>query len=337
MKKIEESSTNIWLIAFSLLMVLFIFSAIFLFLYPPLPDSTLGRFTNGFTGGVVSGIGQGFLFLFLSLHMSQLTEARVKISTDILREQADRIERERRILRFEEFLKNGNHYNIRFPDLKPTPNSLGLEYKIVPHRDPGGAPSQLSSRAGPLYIVQVISPAHEGVLDYERLLDYENSPIKDGEYYFCSFFNGAWHISQESVGADDETYRFYMSGRVGEMEYGQTANQFLGFNREPADMRQIFRLLITPDGMVLRDGESADVYLAYVNDQGSTFLKINESPLKKIYLLDQEEAPEDWFLYVENFRGYRTAEYRERVLALIENSFRENGIEPPKVHWYNLD
>ena len=118
---------------------------------------------------------------------------------DVLKRTEFLFEQEQKIAQFEKFLKFGSYRNVRFPDLTFLNHPIGLRYTIQPARDDEFKPRKKSSEMGSYWIVKVLGPANEKFLSNDELLEYENSPIKDGEYYWCSFFNDEWHMSEDSL------------------------------------------------------------------------------------------------------------------------------------------
>jgi len=104
-----------WLVAFGITLATSIALISFLFSNYPTSGSFAYRLLDGFIGNTVSGTILSIMFPFLTLHLGQQTEETVKISADILIKQAERIEIERKLARFEEFMKNESYYNVRFP------------------------------------------------------------------------------------------------------------------------------------------------------------------------------------------------------------------------------
>ena len=74
---------------------------------------------------------------------------------------------------------------------------LGLIYTLAPVRNEEGIPKRKVTEMNTAFVVKVVGPANKNVMEEEDFYAYENSPIRDGEYYFAYYFNDAWRISQE--------------------------------------------------------------------------------------------------------------------------------------------
>lgn len=97
---------------------------------------------DGPGGDVTAGIVGSLLFLLLTFYLDARSGEQVDriakasgASEEILRRRERQVENERTVLRFEEFLRKESYHNVRFPRIKSTPNSLGLEYVVEPVRD----------------------------------------------------------------------------------------------------------------------------------------------------------------------------------------------------------
>jgi hypothetical protein len=141
------------------------------------------------------------------------------------REQKRLFDNERRMRAFDEFMKKESYHDIRFPELNPNPESLGLEYTIAPVRDPNtGEPCKHELEMDSLYVVKVLEPVQWRFLKPERRKEYEGSPIEVGRQYFCAFYNDSWHLGDSDI---HQPYRFYLSGKVGPAFWGTTADEFV--------------------------------------------------------------------------------------------------------------
>jgi hypothetical protein len=92
-------------------------------------------------------------------------------------------------------IENDTHYNIRIPEVKTLTHPIGLEYTVIPIRDDKtNKPILYENSMEKLHIIKILEPANwEYLLSDKKyakhIIDYQNSPIKVGEYYFCKFIN----------------------------------------------------------------------------------------------------------------------------------------------------
>lgn len=245
------------------------------------------------------------------------------------------LEIEGKIEQFKQFLRRESYHNIRFPLLKSDHNSMGLEYTIRPVRDPDtNEPVKYETEMSSAYLVYVQGPAHIEVMSKERIKDYEDSPIRDGEYAFCKFLNDSWHLGFESFPGQ---YEFYLSGKVGPVEHGQTANQFMkAMDDRFKDKTLVTSLLLKEDGTLMTGLGGCYKYEIYKDSSDALYLKIGESLPKPMYYTQPKNTwgDHDWFLLIENIRGYAGGEKLKNIVSSIETELKRLQVEPKKIKWY---
>lgn len=282
----------------------------------------------GFNGNLLAGLVTSLLVFFLALHFG-------KEADGIIKEQKRIQDEERDIKRFERFLKEEAFHCVRFPDLKNDTHVLGLEYEIKPCRDQTtNEPIEATSETHRYYLIQVLNIAYKDVQSHEQLIGYEHSPIKEGEYYYCQYFNDDWHMSQDGPG--DKWHRFYLSSKVGPVEYGQRANEFMKQSADPTNMTLVSTLHLKDDGTLLKGVGGCTVYKIFEDKNKHYWLKIHDAPLKKVYFRNTEESQNDYFLEIEKMGGYGDRCYFENLkLAIVEST---KSLQNPirKIQWYNL-
>ena len=303
---------------------------------------------DGFGGNLTSGIVGSFLFLFLALYLDAQTEEKIdhirKVaakSEELISKRESLLESERLILQFEQFMKKESYHDVRLPDLKPTSESLGLEYTIMPVRDPKtGEPVKRETEMDTMYVVKVKGPAHWEVLDAKARKEYENSPIRDDEFYFCRFFNDSWHMSTESVMLP-QPHRFYLSGKVGPVQFGQSANEFMeSFTESPfKDMKKLATLLLVEDGTELVGPGGCTPHEIYQDAAGGLFLRAWRSLPKKMYYTNPPNTYDNtgWFFVIEGIRGYAHGQKLENMQNAILKKLTELKVTPSRTPWYNTD
>lgn len=321
---------------------------IFLYFLPKL--TFLEPYTRDFNGNIAGEIIGGVLFLFLALHLQKESDERLRQVDDrllkvdssietmekIVIEREEMLRREKEIFRFKQFLENEAYHNIRFPDLVFSEGSLGLEYTIEPCRSDLNHPLVRSSEFENLYLIKIRDIAFRNVMNKEDFIEYESSPIHLGEYYFCSYYNGSWHMSLESGAAKD--YKFYLSGKSGEGEYGTSANEFVNAHYVPENYQKLFTLRIGRNGEITKS--SFTPYDIYSDEDQNLYLQIWRSPLKKIYYTTRNgthDVPPTWILSIENFHGYGDQNFRHSIKSHIESELNQRQIVIKKLPWYNVD
>ncbi|MBL7554651.1 MAG: hypothetical protein JNM24_02430 [Bdellovibrionaceae bacterium] len=145
-----------------------------------------GRMASGMTAfAILSSVANRYVIAAGREKSGKLTANILDLvskSEAVLTKREEMLEQDRKIFEFERFLKKEAYHNVRFPNLKPNNNSLGLEYTIKPVREMGTNESiKLETEMWSAYVVFVEEPAHIEVLSEEQLKDYDGSPIKSGE------------------------------------------------------------------------------------------------------------------------------------------------------------
>lgn len=293
--------------------------------------------TNGDGANLASEIFGGLLFLLLSLHLSRSTEEKVDRIDRISRERDRQLKQERDIFHFEQFLKNESHHDIRFPDIVPAndPDGWGLEYTIYPVRDENRVPISKNVDGQEHYIVKIKGPAQVEIFDEEDLARYINSPIKDGSYYYCTFVNDSWHLSEDDVRL---MYPFYLSGKVGHVRYGQSANEQMAQSLDPfKGMTKTAEFLLSLEGNAMQDERSCDRYDLFEKED-RFYLSMNGSFPKKLYYTnDQNEyADKGWYLHIEEMGGFATGQKLEKIKIQISKCLESKNKVIPKVPGYKI-
>ena len=236
--------------------------------------------------------------------------------------EADRLER-LRIAEFEHFVRDETYHDVCFPDLRTDRNLSGLVYTISPVRDEHGQPKRRKSEMNSFYLITLDRPAREKVLSPEQLQDYSDAPLHTGESYFCDFYNGSWHMGQDSVGL--EWHRFYMAGKIGPAEYSESANSFVKMAGPPKDVVWQADLLVNTGGtLITSEGGGWQVHL--YKDQSDVFWvqPSRNAPAKRISFEEHWQTKVET-THVENFEGYFVGSAREPFLDLIERTITSAG------------
>ncbi len=296
---------------------------------------------RGFGGNLTSGVIGGILFLFLALFLDAQTEEKIDHIKDvttksekIISEREQKIQEERDILHFDNFMKNESYHNITLPDLN------GISYAIKPVRDAQTRePIMRTSEMGSSYIILVEHPAYLTVMSPVDLLEYDSSPIKDNCYYFCQFYNGSWHLSESNIG--DRGYKFYLSSKGGHIEYGHAANEFMANRIDPfaGMLRKESFVLREDSGLILTETGVGGVPAELYQDQhGKVFLKISTSLPKEIYFTNYQEEYGDTFpiFVIDDMRGYASGVKLENIKRFIAERCQALSLSPRKIRWYEL-
>jgi Putative DNA-binding domain len=240
-----------------------------------------------------------------------------------------RVDSEDRVQQFVSFMKTESTYDIRLPELCEPGEPKGLEYTIRPVRDSEGKPLVDRGEMKERWVVQVMRVANENVMDEADFLPYDASPIREGEYYYCDYYNDSWHLSD---GRSPKAYTFHLSGKVGQVEFLESANAFVS-RHAPDDesLKSIFKFTLGLDGLPLERSGGCQRYEVLQRD-AKFFLRIGDAPLKLIYLtkLVNNSADEVWHLEVESLRGHGNSGVRANIKLSLEAELRNRGIELPK-------
>lgn len=331
------------LILEAVLLVYFVYS-------PPTQVSWFYPIINGFNGNLTASILSGVLFLFIALHVDAMTKVQIdrieKVTTrseEVLAERERALNNERAVSQFEEFMKKKSYYDVRFPDLKPEgSDSLGLQYRIIPKRDSKtGGPFKKETETETSFVVKVIGPAYYKHMEPEDRKRYEASPICDNEYYFCQFYNDSWHMGRESVGRD--WFKFYLSGIVGPVQWGQSANEFMSSFEDPiGDREKVATLHLKEDGTELVEVgkvESCTSYEIYRDKDCNLFLRVWKSLLKPMYYTNPPETYDDtgWFFVIEDMRGNAHGQKLKNVKRAVLTKLQELKLEPKKIPGFEIE
>ena len=187
---------------------------------------------------------------------------------------------------------------------------LRLAYKIEIIKDDIGIPVKKEILGFGFYIVKIISPSYSEVLEEKNLKEYEQSPIKEGEYYACGFseLNFSWFLGQElAFGRKyEDCYPFHVSGSSSEKaEIIPSANKIMGYNQNnyPKDeYKLIDKFIVGMDGSF--PAKNGSLFKLF-QEENQVFFTVNDSPLKKIYILKTRiQTQRKRFLVFENLRGH---------------------------------
>ena len=296
------------------------------------------RFLEGFSGNLIGGIIGGFLFLFLTLHIGETTENKIEEIRSISKKREEDLEREKKIRQFDQFMAAESYHNVRFIEIGASPGKLGLEYTIEPVRAEDGPPRRRKREMYSYYVVRVWPLQSEENMSTEQLNRYNQSPIREGEYYYCSFYNDEWHMGQESMPA--RWHKFYLSSKFGPMENGESANRFMDQGAESSGHQLVAKICIALDGTEYRSAGAGgfNVYTVFKDDQDNLSLQIDDSPLKRIYFRNPRGSfrEDDYYFHIENMRGYATGAVLASTLSTVQRRLEELGIQIKRIPWHKV-
>ncbi len=234
-------------------------------------------------------------------------------------------------------MKKESYHNVTFPNLAVDPSSLGLSYIVFPARHPEtNEPIKYETEMDSAYLIKIGKPAHFDVLDEKEIDEYTKSPIREGEYAFCKFYNDSWHLGFQTFPLP---FEFYLSSKVGPGEYGQNANEFMEkFDNQFAGKTLISTLYLKQDGTPIIGSGGCNKYEIYRDEKNNLFLKIGNSQPKEIFYTTPHNTYEDdnWFLVIKNIRGYAHGKVLENIKSTIVIELHKHNIEPKKIPWYEL-
>ncbi|MGB8931730.1 MAG: hypothetical protein WCC48_10835 [Anaeromyxobacteraceae bacterium] len=298
---------------------------------------------DGYGGNLTAELVGGLLFLLLAFYLDAQTEANIahirevtQRSEEILAERERLLQQEKTIRQFEEFLRRESYHNVRFPELGPPP---GLEYIVEPVRDSGtGEPRKYETEMATSYVVKIRGPAHWEVLSEAKRKPFEESPIRWGEYYFCQFFNDSWHMATSSLVFDG--HPFYMSGKSGPVEYGESANSFVSsFDDSYRGLEKVAHLVLDLDGLPMTGSGGCETYDIFTNAEGELFLQAHDSPPKRVFLTNSRGSVDDnsWYLEVADISGHASGQKLKNIKAAIEQRLASLELKPPRVWWHEAE
>lgn len=239
-----------------------------------------------------------------------------------------RNEIDQKIARFLSFLKNESQHNIRLLDI----GDEAWEYNISPERDENGDPKFLDDEINKAYVIKVNEIAHYSVRSDEDLKIYEKSPIRTSEYYFCSFYNEDWYMS-DSEGPGG--YRFKLSSKMGQCKNTEYANSYLGKTAvDEAAFTKLDVIIVNDEGVLSDSGSSITLFS---NKDGHVYLRYYNSLMKRLYFRNKKDAPDEWFLEIDYPDGYAHGHALINLLNTLKRRLDELGVKPQKMSWYKVD
>ncbi len=254
-----------------------------------------------------------------------------KVMHEITMEKKKEEELNTRYNNFLNFLKNKKQqqYNILFPDL----GEEGLAYNISAVRKDDGTPHAYEDEINILYLIKINEISYYNVLKDEDLVKYEDSPIKVSEYYFCSFYDGYWHMANST--SMTNLYKFIKLGMTGRVRSSTQANSFAGTTHNPLEYEIIKSVIVDENGIEASSGDLITILKRLVDAE--IFLQINKSPLKKIFLTSKSnEFGENvkWFLVIEYIDGYGSKLFTEGLIKIINDVLDQKKLKLKKIPWY---
>ena len=212
-----------------------------------------------------------------------------------------------------------------------------LEYKVEVIKDNIGIPRKKEDLGCSFYIIKIISPSYSEVLEEKKMKKYEQSPIKEGEYYACRFdeLKCSWFLGQElSLGKEyEDCYPFYVSGSSSEKaEIVPSANQTMGYNQNnyPKNEYKLRdKFIIGMDGFFPVNSGS---WFRLFQKENKVFFTVEDSPLKEIYILKTLiKTQRKKFLVFENLRGHiKNENFIKNLKNRILKKMNQNDL-PEKV------
>jgi hypothetical protein len=319
MSVMKQAARRWWLVAFVVFLAAQILWLFYSQRFYPTQDPS---WLTGFRGNTISGIIAGFMFLFLTLFLSAGIEAIQRETNLLIRRQTDEEEDTQKIQQFKQFLRTESYHDVCFPQIKTPQYGLGLQYTIEPVREADGTPRQLRTEMEVFDIVKVRSIANRNVLTVEERREYEAAPIYTGEYYFCRYYNRAWHMGKMNTLVN--WHEFYLSSKVGPVVHGFSANYFVGADARPPKSRLLGKFIVKDDGTQLEGEGGGNLVEIFKTEDGEVFLQINRSPPKSLYieedLYGQAKGP-----VIENLEGYFPGPARVRLIEMVLRELRELG------------
>ncbi|NDD66229.1 hypothetical protein EBZ35_01000 [bacterium] len=277
----------------------------------------------------------------------QQIEAIVNESNESLSKREKQLDNERKYHEFKQRLTHPDPIWIRFPDL---PDHCNRYYFIHPifdptHQDPHGLQSDFDP-GRPLFLVYIQGlgdPYIEGLggkskewTFYQSCMhkhkeEYATAPIRTGEFAYCVFMNGDWHLSYDN--SFFSIFRFewksYLPG--GEIN---TATEYvegdLKWVPNPVDgMTEVSTLLLN-DGHPVEEGGGTQCVI-YKDKHDHLFLVYGRSRPKKLYMQPADPAIGDSELvcHIDDFSGFVTGDVLARIKESVLAECRAKQVAVP--------
>ena len=236
--------------------------------------------------------------------------------------------------RFEDFMLNESEINIQLAELGTKDNLPGLRYTIAPARSNQGKLIFLKEESEIRWIVKVIGPAEYSYLNEDALAAYDNSPLCDGEYYYCDFFNNQWHLTKNYNG---NSIAFNTAGKPIKAKIVENANEYverkLGYKEN--NLEQLTSFDLDAYGRLTKQQLNIRYHCKIFEDTADkVFLRINSSPPKSVYLTNSRKAlsNEDWHIEVNSLNGYGDYKFKKQFLKSLVSILNFHKIIIPKIH-----
>ncbi len=281
-------------------------------------------------------------------HVEQNTQNLIKsneIITDNIRRTAFQVEKRATIYKYpesEQYKKINEIYQpfvialfdyekpIIGIEINPNNPQEDLKYEIEVVKNEDNTPRKATALYSTFYIIKILAPAHSEVLTEEDLQKYKYSPIKEGEYYACRLDQNqySWVLGEKlSLGQIGKGfYKFYLAGSGILGGVIPSANEIMGYGKDPDDTYQFAEFLvpfsvarhpITDQSVGLpmpKNNQNPqnvtsiqyEILCKLLKKNNQIFLKIRSSPLKKVYVMETYTGTlgGSYFMVFENLRGH---------------------------------
>lgn len=289
------------------------------------PDSSYpNAWLTQTSGGLLTGLYTGYIFLIIASLFQHSNNRKL----DNLHKDLERMKNERKYQRMIDFVKNGDQYDVLLENHYDS-EGQHLYYNIIPARDSKGVPLYDYDGIENVYIVRVDSISYKDELEEKLNLDYLQSPISPGEYYFVKFINNKWGFQAE----DFEHVPFLWAGKSTGCRNVPSANKIASTNME-LDTCTTF-IYDIESGNISNSGCMATVSRSKTGDL-YVFPRRDSAP-KKIFVTfkDGDYSKEHSFIKIENIYGYfHSLEALENFKSVIKTKLKEEQIPLPVLDWW---
>src|SRR5262249_28668861 len=102
------------------------------------------------------------------------------------------------------------------------------------------------------------------------------------------------------------------------------------------DLKPLFDVVLDQEGKRIQGGGSGNLFAVVADKAGHLFLRINNSPPKRMYLTNPVNTWDDtgWYFEIEKLRGHGDRKMQSQIRDSLLAELRKRETSVPKVPWH---